>query len=82
MTSPLLERKPTLAVVIQFPVRDISCFNCEHWRGTENGAVSWCDMFEQTIDSEAYEAEDCGGYERCEEGSQPIIEDPVTEEEE
>lgn len=71
-----------LAKVIQFPAAPRSCFTCSHWRGIEQGAVSWCEVYSQTIDSEAYEAEECFTYEHVEEGSQPLLdEDPRGNEE-
>ncbi len=64
-----------LAEVIQFPIKERSCFTCVHWRGIE--FTSWCEVYSQTIDSEAYDAEDCFTYEYCEEGTQPLLdEDP------
>lgn len=82
-TQPVApEPQERLATVIPFPIQDRSCFTCVHWRGIEQGAVSWCEVYNQTIDSEAYEAEDCATYENCEEGTQPLLdEDPRGNEE-
>lgn len=62
-----------LAEVIQLPLAQRSCFTCAHWRGIELGAVSWCEVYAQTIDSEAYDAEECFTFEYVEEGTQPIL---------
>lgn len=80
--QPVVPEQPErLAQVIPFPIKDRSCFTCVHWRGIEQGAVSWCEVYTQTIDSEAY-AEECFTYEHCEEGTQPLLdEDPRGSEE-
>lgn len=61
------------AVVIQLPVAQRSCFTCVHARFPERngGAVTFCTVYDEDVDSEAYAAEDCFTYERCNEGDQP-----------
>lgn len=63
--------------VRSLPLLERSCHTCIHWRLIESDASSWCEVYEQTIDSEVYEAEECFTYEQCPEGSQPALdEDP------
>jgi hypothetical protein len=56
-------------VLIQFPGPDRTCFVCPHHEDRMDsddrspGLVSWCTAFDQPIDSEAYEAEDCDLFE-------------------
>lgn len=62
-----------MGVVIPLFAEQRSCFTCENARFPEsrNGIITYCTVYEQPIDSETYEAEDCFTYSRCEEGSQP-----------
>lgn len=71
MESSTTVRKPVLPVVVL--LADRTCFTCQHWRGIEDGSVSWCDIYRQTIDSEKYEAQDCQVYEHCLDGIQPLL---------
>ncbi len=50
-----------LGELILFPGVERTCFVCPHHGEHEEdgGLVSWCEAFDQQIDSEAYEAEDC-----------------------
>jgi hypothetical protein len=51
-----------------------SCFTCSNARFPDSdiaGPVTWCTIYDEVIDSEAYAAEDCFTYERCDEGAQP-----------
>lgn len=50
-----------------------SCFTCMNSRypETPGGAVTWCRIYDEVVDSEAFAAQDCLTYERCEDGAQP-----------
>lgn len=53
-------------VVIRFPGVERTCFVCPHHedRESQEGYLfSWCAAFDQPIDSETYEAEDCSLFE-------------------
>lgn len=75
--------EPPMAVVIPLFTEERSCFSCEHARFPEVkgkygiGISTYCSVYEQFVDSETYEAEDCFTFSRCEPGSQPelILED-------
>lgn len=64
-----------LAPVIQLhPEAPRSCFTCSHARFPEMdiaGPVTYCTVYSEVVDSEAYAAEDCFTYDRCDEGDQP-----------
>lgn len=64
-----------MGVVIPLFKDQRSCFTCEHARFPETpaGIITYCTVYDQSIDSELYEAEDCSTYGRCEEGSQPDV---------
>lgn len=78
MIGALPELSDSASEIVRDNVRSLplvqrSCHTCVHWRLIDSDAASWCEVYEQTIDSEVYEAEDCFTYERCEEGSQPVL---------
>lgn len=68
-----------LAEVIPLFPQPRSCFTCVHARfpvSEDDGAErTYCSAFGQGVDDETHDAEDCGNYEFCEDGSQPIEED-------
>lgn len=62
-------------VLIPFPGPERTCFVCPHHTDVtdENtGLASWCTAFDQPIDSETYEAEDCSLFEIDREKVLPI----------
>lgn len=56
MSEQPAEIEPPTGQVIEFPARR-SCFLCAHY--TE----SYCQLFDEHIDSEIFAAKDCHGYE-------------------
>lgn len=58
----------TAEVVPLYPAR--SCFECAHFTERDDpddpasGVYSYCTVYQEVIDSEAYSAEDCPAYER------------------
>lgn len=67
-------REEPLAQVVHLPLEQRSCFTCMNARFPDSdiaGPVTYCLIYSEVIDSEAYAAEDCFTYERCAEGEQP-----------
>ena len=65
---------PVLAKVILLPVADRSCLTCAllAFVPDELGTM-WCQMNDLVVEEPTYEAEDCSGYQRVEEGSQVVL---------
>lgn len=72
--SASARHEDALAPVISLPIEARSCFTCANARFPDSdiaGPVTYCTIYSEVIDSEAYAAEDCFTYERCAEGEQP-----------
>ncbi len=79
MESAATVAKP-MAKVIPLPLADRSCLTCNllAYLPDDQGTM-WCQMNDLVVDEPTYEAEDCGGYERVEEGSQAVLADDPRE---
>ena len=51
-----------------------SCFTCINSRSVDHdvaGPVTWCVIYDEVVDSEAWAALDCLSYVKCNDGDQP-----------